>query len=135
MNKCVFIIFFCLISTVILADDEGQRKTISPTSQIKDPAALIGNELTMLDNLIEVTQQNLERQEALRELVKEYQKVHDQYMKNIDDKELLYGLIKKAYRLLENIKESHLEHAFAPEFISELTVFSQVAAKRGVPKP
>jgi hypothetical protein len=44
-------------------------------------------------------------------------------------------MIKSAYATLNTIKENHLEQTFDPDFISELTIISQVAKKRGVPKP
>lgn len=102
---------------------------------IKDPRALVGNELSRLENLIQATQQSLEGQKQLREKIVEYQKIQDSYSLHPKDNEILFRMIKSAYGTLHIIQENHLEHAFDPEFISELKVLAQVASKRGVPKP
>lgn len=102
---------------------------------IKDPSALVGNELSRLDSLIQATQQSLEGQKQLRDKIVEYQKIQESYSLHPKDNEILFRMIKSAYGTLHTIQENHLEHAFDPEFISELKVLAQVASKRGVPKP
>lgn len=93
------------------------------------------NQVEMMNNLIGATQKNLEAQKMIREQVVAYQKLQDLYVRNSQDKELVFQMVKAAHRLLENIKENNLTQAFDQDFLSELTVFSQVATKRGVPKP
>jgi hypothetical protein len=118
---------------LLLAFSFQLQADLPPT--IADPAALIGNEIARLDTLIQATEQSLEGQKKLRTLIVEYQKLQDQYLKNTKDNELLFKLVKSAYRVLVSIKENHLIHNFDPEFIDELTVLSQPASKRGIPKP
>ncbi len=93
------------------------------------------NEAIMLKSLIEATQRSLEQQKALLEQVKKYQEMQQSYLQQPEDKDLLLQVAKSAQRLLENIQANHLTQAFEPDFLSELTLFSQVAAKRGAPKP
>lgn len=102
---------------------------------IKDPAALIGNEISRLDTLIEATEQSLEGQKKLRAQIVEYQKIQELYLKKPQDNDLLLKVVKSAYRTLQTIKENHLIQTFDSDFIDELTVLSQPATKRGVPKP
>lgn len=102
---------------------------------IKDPAALIGNEIARLDTLIQATEKSLEEQKQLRIQIVEYQKLQDRFLEKPKDNELLYKLVKSAYRTLQMIKESHLIHNFDPDFIDELSVLAQPATKRGIPKP
>ena len=102
---------------------------------IKDPKALIGNEIARLDTLIQATEQSLEAQQKLRVQILEYQKLQDYYLQNPKDNELLLKLVKSAYRTLQTIKNNHLSQTFDSDFIDELTVFSQPATKRGIPKP
>jgi hypothetical protein len=103
--------------------------------KVKDPAALIKNELAMLDNLIDVTKQNLENQKNLRQMIQQYMTIQEVYIKNPDDKEVLYRMVKVAHRTLDNIKQNHLTHLFDADFISELSLMSQIANKRSIPKP
>lgn len=107
---------------------------ISP-SGIKDPEAMLDNEITRLDALIQATQQSLEGQKKLRERILEYKQIQETFLKKPEDNDLLFRLVKSAYRTLEVIKENHLTQTFDPDFIDELTVLSQAANKRGIPKP
>src|SRR5262249_55764715 len=100
-----------------------------------DPSPQAANELQALDRLIDATQKNLEKQRALRVAIADYLKLQDLYLKNDQDKELMFRMVKNAHRILESIKENHLVHLFNADFISELTLFSQIAVKKGIPKP
>ena len=75
---------------------------------IKDPEALIGNEIARLDTLIQATEKSLEGQKKLRTQIIEYQKIQKQYLNNPQDNELLLKVVKGAYRALMTIKENHL---------------------------
>lgn len=104
------------------------------------PAAIehsdpIANELQTLDRLINATQTSLEKQRELKSAIADYQKLQELYLKNDQDRELLFRMVKSAHKILNEIKENHLLHVFSPDFISELTLFSQVASKKGIPKP
>ena len=88
-----------------------------------------------LDNLIEVTQQSLEAQIALKQEIQVYQKLFDSYVNDPEDKQLLIKATQSAHRIMENIKAHHLEQIFDSKFLGELNLFAQVANKRGIPKP
>lgn len=103
-------------------------------SQVKDPAKIIQSELEMLDHLIRATQQSLENQKALRVLIQQYRDIQKAYLKT-EDEEQLYRLVKAADRVLKTIEANHLTQTFDSTFLSELKLFSQFAAKCGVPKP
>lgn len=92
-------------------------------------------ELISISHLIEITKQNAEIQEKIRVELIDYQKINKEFLKNPDDKELLFQMIKKADHLFENIKQAHLTQIFSSDFLKELTLFSQIASKRGIPKP
>lgn len=100
-----------------------------------EQAEKANSELLMLDTLIEATQNSLECQQALREQVKKFQEMQRLYLQRPNDKDLLLQVAKSAQRLLDSIQANYLTQAFEPEFLSELTLFSQVASKRGIPKP
>lgn len=97
--------------------------------------AYAANEVEALDNLIAVTKQNLEAEMALRGTLVEYLQLQARYMENTNDKDQLFSLAKSAHRLFKLIKENHLTHVFNNDFLSELTLFSQVAEKKGIPQP
>jgi hypothetical protein len=100
----------------------------------KDPAALLTNEVSRIDNLIFYTQKSLDQQKKLRDLIVEYKTIQEQYLKKTQDNDLLIAMVKSAHRTLRTIEEYHLTQTFDPEFIEELTVLSLKASKRGAPK-
>jgi hypothetical protein len=94
-----------------------------------------GDDLVLLENLIGATEKHLQEQKELREQAHEYLALRADYLKNDQDKELLFKVAKKAYRVLDLIKENHLEQTFETSFLSELTLFAKFANKGGIPKP
>lgn len=98
--------------------------------QITSPLSIIPSNLSSLDLLIQATQQQHEFQVALRDEIIAFEKVRDQYLQNPDDKELLFVVVKRANRVLEDIKMSKLTHLFDTEFLKELNVFAKFAKKK-----
>lgn len=99
-----------------------------------DPVQVV-DELGMLEDLIAATEFNLAKEKELRKLVLVYQEELSLYIKNSSDKDLVLRVAKTAHKLLSEIKTLHLVESFQPNFISELTLFSQIALKRGILKP
>jgi hypothetical protein len=91
-------------------------------------------EMGALDNLIAATEKNLARQRELKKYLIEYKEGLALYLKNSSNKEVIYKTAKIASRVLELIKENYLLNTFEADFISELTLFSQIAEKRGLSK-
>lgn len=128
----MFIKPFPILSLLLILAFQAQADI---PSSIKDPDALIGNEISRLVTLIQATELSLEGQKKLHKQVLEYQKLQEQFLKNPKDNDLLLKVVKSAYRTLQTIKENHLEQNFDADFIDELTVLSQPATKRGIPRP
>lgn len=123
--KSIIFLFFVLIFPClnVAANDFTVSKDV------------VSNELVMLDDLISATQQNLEIQLKLRELLQSYQQIQEQYLQKPDDNELLFQMVKHAHIIFEMIKENHLTQAFDPAFLGELTLVSKPVSKLGIPKP
>lgn len=130
--------FLTFVPTLFSAYSLCADSPINPITQdlpMKEPAQLVANEIDRLNFLIDATQNNLQNQKNLRGLILEYQKTQALYMKNSQDNELLFRMVKQAHRILSQIKENNLAHLFSSEFLGELTLLSQVANKKGLPKP
>jgi hypothetical protein len=129
MNYILFLIaILSCLSRLVAAEPLYNLKETEPTVVVK-------NELKRLDQLIFVTEMNLEQQKALRELFLYYQDRQSSYLQNPQDKESTLHMVRAAYQLLEAIKANHLLQTFDTEFISQLTFFSQFATKQGIPSP
>ncbi len=126
----LFFILLCLCNALYAANET----TNTALTAIKDPNAIVINEINRLDTLIQATSQSLEGQKKLRERIVEYHKIQELYILSPKDNDILFRMVKSAYRTLELIKENHLLEMFDPDFIDELKVLSQAATKRGVPK-
>lgn len=98
--------------------------------KVTEPSTRVGNELQSIDNLIEVTQENLERQKHLKVLVKEYLQVREHFIENMDDNQLALRMLALANQLSEEIENQHLLHLFDQEFIGELHICNQISQKK-----
>lgn len=103
---------------------------LNPITTDLPPSSNVSDEIMALDNLIVVTEQNLAAQKKLREQISSFQAFKQQYLKNLDSRESAYNMIQSARLVLQSIKNNYLEQMFSPEFISELTFFSQLASKQ-----
>lgn len=137
----LFIISFCVLIFGITISCFGSPVQLDPvTSDLpptisEDPTQIITNELAKLDSIIAATEKSLENQKLLRDRIQEYKKIQRLFLEHKEDREISYRMVKAAHRVLEIIKQNHLTHAFDPEFLSELALFSKIATKRGIPKP
>lgn len=91
-------------------------------------------ETTILNALIEATEQNLKNQKELQTEIAAFQKLQGRYLADTDNTDLLFQTAKSAKRAYQRIEESRLENAFSAEFMKELKLFAQIAKKRGVPR-
>lgn len=128
MKKNFYLVL--LLLTFNLLDAEESSFNLKETQ----PALVAAKELQHLNNLITITEKNLENQKALKQLFLDYQQLQVNYLQNTEDKEITLQMVKSAHRLLEGIKAAHLTQTFDSEFISQLTFFSQFATKKGIPK-
>lgn len=101
----------------------------------KDPKELLDSQVAMLDHLIEMTERSLEATKEIRELVFNYEQVQAVFLKNQENKEVTVKMIRMAHQLLTKIQQHHLTQQFDADFISELSLFSKIATKKGIPKP
>ncbi len=123
--------FLCLfsISSFINSSDYSQ------VPSTVDPKAMIENDFIKLDCLIEVTRTNLDTQQKLRHLIKEYQALQKNYLVNGQKSELLLPMVRLAYKINTLIEKNHLAHLFEAEFLNEITIFAKMAVKKSIPQP
>lgn len=130
-----FFLFFLLANNLGFSIDSLLNPITHDLPPIIEQVEINETELNRLDRVIQATQQNLEKQKAIRNDLIEYMQLQDLYAANSKDNDHLLRMAKSANRLLEKIKENHLLQTFSSDFISELTIFAQLANKRGIPKP
>lgn len=86
-----------------------------------------------LDSLIHSTEELVGKQKALRAKLDEYQKLHDAYLLDRDNKELLIKTANSAKKILNIIKIEKMAPLFDTSFISEMTLFAKVAKNPQIP--
>lgn len=97
--------------------------------------AEIQDTTSQLSDLIEATKKSLEAEITLKQNIEDYQSLFDRYSSDPENRELLLQVTKSAHKAMKIINEHHLEQLFDSKFLSELSLFDQVASKRGLPKP
>lgn len=91
-------------------------------------------EVALLDALIDVTEKNLVAQKELRKEIQLFEQRKGRFLKDMNNRNAAYDMVQSAHQILENINSNYLLSMFPPEFISELTFFSQIASKQEDPK-
>ena len=94
-----------------------------------------GNTFRQLNDLIEVTEMNLSQLKELHQQFVDDQKIKAKYLLNQQDKEQILRMVKAASRLQQAIQAQNLSHLFGTETVKELAFFSQIANKKGIPRP
>ena len=82
-------------------------------------------EISVLDNLIEVTQKNLNNQKLLHQKLIHFKEVQKKYIEDTDNKKLAEDMIYSANEVLQVIESSHLMHLFNVDFMKDIEFFAQ----------
>jgi len=127
---------FALFLLMTTSYGVGLEEPLNPVSkelpkafQPAEPGELAG-----LENLIAATQNSLNEQLALHELIQNYLREQARFLETPNNKDQLLKTARLARRTLETIKEQHLMQVFDAKFISELTLFAKIAKKPSIPK-
>lgn len=121
--------FLVILGLSLVSAKEVIQPITQDIPQIGNPSTSVENELSMLNNLIDVTKENLSLLEQCKKHVIDYISLQEKYAQNTENEKLTFQMVMSADQLLEEIKELHLTQAFDQEFLSELTFFSKVASK------
>ena len=113
---------------------------IHPITQDLPPDGLPQGEeieaaIQSMDGLIVATREMLEAQQQIHKLLIDYQQTKGAYMKDQQNRTVVLRLVKIAHALVTQIRQFHLSDAFDPDFLHELSFFSQIASKKNLPKP
>ncbi|NGX42300.1 MAG: hypothetical protein K940chlam7_00578 [Chlamydiae bacterium] len=140
MNKALFNGFLVLLtSTSMILSGADQRvnpiTTDLPPENLSTPSAGEEHYLMSLDQIIKITGESYNNLQTLRKEIVEYKKLQERYVKNPNDRVLLFQLAGKAGGVFEKIKENELTYAFDAEFLKELSLFSRIAKKTGPQRP
>lgn len=88
-----------------------------------------------LEVLISSTEKLVEKQKSLLKQLQEYLTLHDAYLQDTENRELLLRTAKKAQQALDQIKAERLSYLFSTNFISEMTLFAKLAGRPSIPLP
>lgn len=132
------------ISAAAMADRGGGIEiTASPSDRARlvtipsgrEADVHIEKDFIQLDDLICITERNLQRQRELQEVLKSYLGAREEALRNPRNNEALYRQSLFAKKAMDQIEENHWEQLFSKELLSELNMFSRVANRRVVPRP
>ncbi len=120
----IILFFFIILSFPALARNELpfiERFSFSNYPQ--------GEELQMMEELIQMTELSLASQKELAQEIKSFNAFQKMFMANKTDRKLAYQFLQQANFLAELIEESHLKHLFRKEFLEELTALSETVSE------
>lgn len=89
---------------------------------------LIADEIATLNELIEVTEKNLEHQKKTRELLIAFKQARLDFMNDPDNARKGTLMVRYAMELYREIEQQRLTHLFPPDFVYELQFFTEVGA-------
>ena len=101
---------------------------VTPVTSPKD-------EVSAVEELISVTKDKLAEEEKLKKLLLDFRLCRAQFSHNSESKELAFKLVSTARKILEIVKNEHLEHLFPSDYLEEITFFSSIAAKNQPARP
>lgn len=92
-------------------------------------------EVAAVDRLIGVTEQKLEAQKKLKDLMVAFEVHKERFSKGEQSKEHALRMVKSARQILEVITAEHMQHLFSSEYMDELVMFSSIAGKTTCARP
>ena len=135
MNK-LFKIIFLSLSWLSICHGDNPTLLIPQSSLIETALPLAENdEIKMIDQLIHVTAQQLEKQKQMKELMLQFKKQREEFIQGNQTKAHAGKMVRTARQIYEMIMSDHLEHLFAKDYLDELTFFSSIAGKTAVKRP
>lgn len=90
---------------------------------------LLGNEVAVLQELVQITKKNLEEEERLLKALTDFQKKRENFILSPNSPKLATALVRSAIKVEEEIANTHLLHLLSKELLEEVHFFSQVGAK------
>lgn len=88
------------------------------------------DEIDLLRELIDTTKNNLDLQQELLRRVIEFKQARAAFSAEPTSTALAAKLVKSAMTLQKNLENSHLEHLFSSDLLTELAFFNQVGMKQ-----
>lgn len=121
-------------SAICLAEN---RTLLVPQSSLIEAALPVSedDEIKKIDQLINSTELQLDRQKQIRELMVQFKKQRDDFVQGNQTKQHAGKMVRTARQIYEMITANHLEHLFAKDYIDELQFFSSIAGKTAVTRP
>lgn len=93
------------------------------------------DEIKIVDKLIASTQEQLNKQQQLKELMVQFQSKKEEFIQGLQTKAHTTRLVRLARQIYEMIRVNHFEHLFAKDYLDELQFFSSIAGKTTLSKP
>ncbi|MGE5196631.1 MAG: hypothetical protein ACM3JI_04815 [Anaerolineae bacterium] len=127
--KGVFL--FTFVSTWYLNAESHRAALLQPGQPL--PSSV--DEVTALDEIIDLSEKQLSNYKHLRHLILEFKNQKEQFLEQNLPKKQVSHMLKTSKEILEIITSSKINHFFPNEYLDELAVFSSVASKKSPVRP
>ncbi len=109
----------------------GHGAIVIPQSSLEEPKNSIQgpDEITAISHLMESTAHQLEVQKQMRQLMVDFQKQKEEFIRGNQTKAHAAEMVRTARQIYETIIAHHLQYLFSKEYLDELLFFSSIAGK------
>ena len=97
----------------------------SSFSLMGQPSIRDQDEITVLLELIEMSQKNLVEQQTLLKNILDFRKQRQAFVQEPTSNRLATALVRSAMRIQGEIDGNHLSHLFSKDFLTEVRFFAQ----------
>jgi len=87
-------------------------------------------EISPIEEMIFSTEETLNVARTLKDKIQVYLDLQETFIINPSDKETCFQMVKAAHHIMADIQNYQLSQLFDPEFLSELSLFSEMGRKR-----
>lgn len=104
--------------------------SVSGVASVPDELALSReDELAVLDSLIVRTTKQLDKQQALKDLMIQFKVQKEIFTQGNHSKQHAGEMVKTAKKILEILTDENMKHLFSSVYLEELALFSSIANK------
>lgn len=134
--KKIFKISILVLSWVGICHAENTTLLIPQSSLIETNFPLgEEDEVKIIEQLIDATQQQLSSQKQLKELMLQFQKQREEFVQGNQTRSHAGRMVRTARQIYELLTMNHIEHLFAKDYLDELSFFASIAGKSSVTRP
>ena len=100
---------------------------LAPLLSAHEGLGIEGEEVETISHLVEVTASQLAMQKELKALMEQFLQLKKQFMQGEEEKKVGFQMVQIARKILNHLKQEHLQDLVSNAYLEELTFFSTLS--------